>query len=111
MKIELLSTIKGSDKWSKGTVFDSSKQPFPSDIQQLVNLKSPLIRVFSETKIIPAPVLKQVEESVVKEQPEEPIPEVQPEEPKPSVPILKKKKEVVLKKREVVTPKKKVKKQ
>ena len=78
MKVILNVTLKGSQLWMKGEVFDSTKEPLPSEIQNLVNQKSLLIT------IVPEPVIQPV--TVKKEPPavqkEEPVKEVAKEEVK-----------------------------
>jgi hypothetical protein len=61
MKVILNKTLKGSETWMKGEVFDDSKKPLPSDISALVDVlrakdqkSSDLITILSDPK--PAPV-------------------------------------------------------
>jgi len=50
MKIELLVNLKASKLWKKGTVFDSTVAPIPSDIMKEHDIGRPTVRVIATEK-------------------------------------------------------------
>ncbi|MCK5601646.1 C2H2-type zinc finger protein [Candidatus Pacearchaeota archaeon] len=45
MKVELLVTLKGKDRWKKGLILDSEKAPIPSDILAEINQNKRTVKV------------------------------------------------------------------
>ena len=54
MKVEILTTLKASKTWSKGTVFDDTDSPIPVDILKEVQNGSNAVRVTAAEKPIAA---------------------------------------------------------
>jgi hypothetical protein len=66
MKVQLLTNIRGAEKWVKGQILESPLHP---DIQSLLN-KPGVLYVFPETvsKLIPIPEVKVVEKKEEKKE-------------------------------------------
>ena len=94
MKIILNVNLKGSSFWPKGTEFDNSKEPFPSDIEHLISRKS------IDVSIVPEPVVPIVKRAISPEIKETPV-----EEEKPLEEVPDEKPVPLIKKRETVKPK------
>lgn len=56
MKVEILSTLKGSSLWRKGLVFDDTIAPIPGDILKEVYAGSPVVKVTREQAVAEKPI-------------------------------------------------------
>ena len=56
MKVEILSTLKGSSLWRKGLVFDDTIAPIPGDILKEVYAGSPVVKVTRERAVAEKPI-------------------------------------------------------
>ena len=77
MKVILNVTLKGSQLWMKGEVFDSTKEPLPSEIQNLVNQKSLLVTIVPEPTVNKPAIQKEPEPPVIQQK--EPVKEEEKE--------------------------------
>ena len=56
MKVEILSTLKGSSLWRKGLVFDDTIAPIPGDILKEVHAGFPVVKVTRERTVAEKPI-------------------------------------------------------
>ena len=56
MKVEILSTLKGSSLWRKGLVFDDTVAPIPGDVLKEVQAGSPVVKVTREQAVAEKPI-------------------------------------------------------
>ena len=70
MKVEILSTLKGSSLWRKGLVFDDTIAPIPGDILKEVHAGSPVVKVTRDRAVAEKPIAA-VETEIETIEPEE----------------------------------------
>ena len=71
MKIEVLTTLRGADTWSKGLILDSEKAPLPRDILTEIKYNTGTVRV-----IEPDPVINEAEAEETVDEAESKEPEI-----------------------------------
>jgi hypothetical protein len=73
MKVEILSSLKGSSLWRKGLVFDDTIAPIPGDILKEVEARSPVVKVTRERAAAEIPIAAvKTEIEIIKSVEEEP---------------------------------------